>query len=356
MHNDFDRAWDLFIKKNNEEAKSVLYTAATLNSDSNTKTKCIDLLCKICLMTQDYVTLEDALSMSKDPRLDYFRMSKLFNDGYDEQAWEMIQCIGRHDRKVHGFYGVGLESLVKNKNWLTDKKTIKIEKNLFVRIKSTTDKKHVILFSADSGYFKRFYRYSLENIHTNPDALFHYHIVNPDSEVIDIIYNQHSDSVNFSFEYVDEQYQSKAYYASSRFFIAPQIFSIYEKPFFIFDIDSKLVGNLDELFETKKWSREKLSLRVSPALELPWQKIVANALYIPFNELGHSFLNRISLYLATSFLENKGRLLWWIDQNALFFTYKSFDKLPYQRWTGLINNYITYPKFLEDKDKSMLNM
>ncbi|WP_429114183.1 hypothetical protein [Aeromonas veronii] len=356
MSNEFDKAWALFINKDNEGAKQVLYNAAQHTIDNQFKTKCLDLLCKICLMTQDNKVLKECLLMSSDSRLDYFRMSVDFYEGNSEKAWDVLQGLGRHDRKVHGFYGVGLESLVKDRDWANNLKINEIEKDLVVNIRSNKEKKYVILFSADSNYFKRFYKYSLYNIDTNPDAIFHYHIVNPDSEVIDIVNSYDNEVVNFSFEYVGDESLTKAYYASSRFLIAPKIMTIYQKPFFIFDIDSKLVGNLDNLFETGRWSREKLSLRVSPALELPWQKIVANAIYVPFNECGRTFLDRVARYLSLSFSLNRDRQLWWIDQNAMFFAYESFERIEYQRWTGLINDYIMYPKFLEDKDKSMMNM
>jgi hypothetical protein len=184
----------------------------------------------------------------------------------------------------------------------------------------------------------------------------HFHVINPDQDARRRINRLRATYKNVGFSVEHCKNPQKAYYASSRFLIAPQVIKAFQKPMFIFDIDVRFNRNLDELFTQGGWDRDTIGVRHTDDLSLPWQKMTANAMYLPLTEYSLLYSEKIRDFLLPWFYDAfDGRDLWWIDQNAIFFALlemmkcKGFD---FQVW-GERLNYLQFPRLFEERDKAL---
>lgn len=325
--------------------------------------KLLDITLRASLMSQDYPAFERLLSQCGHiAALTHFKAAKHFSEGNDDLAWFALSTASRHEAVHHGFWSLGLNSLVRNRDWhkhyLSEAQAVpnKMGDAAVTKFYNTADfasKKYSVVFSSDAAYFKRFFQYSLSSLRENCQDYFAvYHVINPDEESLELIRTNSGGDVGFSVEERAMTGVERSYYASKRFFVAQDVLGSAGLPTFILDIDTCLKKDLLSLFSGDGWTPERIGLKISSAMELPWQKIAAGAVYLPAHEEGRKFIAKTCDYLDHVYSCTGPRDLWWIDQNALFFSYLDSDPDLYQRWTGvLLHTYLSYPKIFEDKDK-----
>ncbi|HHQ4519878.1 hypothetical protein [Aeromonas veronii] len=322
---------------------------------SDDEIKLLDITLRTCLMINDCESFNSIISeYGHLSALSHFSAANCFFMNDARKAWYFLSNASQYSSKHHGFWSLGLNSIVRNQNWFSyNDESIPSKLNAAFPEEHLTDTAFV--FSSDAGYFNKYFEYSYNSLlKSNSDKLFIYHIINPDENTFAIIDRFKLDeNVVFNYEYTGTDKIRKDYYASQRFFIAQEILMKRKMSVFIFDIDTIFLKNTNDLFSEEHWSEELLGIKISPNMELPWQKIAAGAIYIPQNDLGLSFINRVCAYIFMVNKNTSNENLWWIDQNALFFALIDIvkDVDIYQKWTGvLLNRYLSYPKILENKD------
>jgi len=320
--------------------------------------KLLDITLRTCLMINDSLSFCNILKKYGHlSALSHFSAANCFFNLNPNEAWYYLSNSSSYNNKHHGFWSLGLNSIPRHQDWFSynqKKFTSKIEFNLNDDFTSDC----AFVFSSDAGYFNKYFEYSYTTLcKTNENKIFIYHIINPDAESESIIEKYKSNNnITFNYEYTNEEKKRKDYYASQRFFIAHEALNKLNIPVFIFDIDTLFLKNMDHLFSEEQWSTDLLGIKISPNMELPWQKIAAGAIYIPNNTTGAGFLNRVCSFINMINLNATHSNLWWIDQNALYFSLLDMNLEKYQKWTGvLLNKYLAYPKILENKEAFFKN-
>lgn len=356
----YNTALELF--KNKDFKKIIDDCLNELNSDSfidneytlsDDQIKLLDITLRTCLMINDKLSFSILLKNYKNiSALSHFSAADCFFNNASQDAWYYLSNSSLYNNKHHGFWSLGLNSIPRNKDWFSYNK-IDTPAKTMINSSQQNNCDSALIFSSDSGYFNKYFEYSYKSLRqTNENKFYVYHVINPDDESKAIIEKYKSDSnLTFNFEYTDNSKKRKDYYASQRFFIAQETLNTLNIPVFIFDIDTIFVKNIDDLFTAENWSRDKLAIKISPNMELPWQKIAAGAIYIPNSTVGKAYLQRVCCYINMVNKNTTNLNLWWIDQNALFFALTDMDSIEYQKWTGVIlNKYLAYPKILENKE------
>lgn len=320
---------------------------------SDDQIKLLDITLRTCLMINDSLSFCNILQkFGHMSALSHFSAANFFFNSNPKEAWYYLSNSSSYNNRHHGFWSLGLNSIPRHQNWFSYNKddfTDKININLSDALNSDS----AFIFSSDSGYFNKYFEYSYTTLcKTNENKIFIYHIINPDSESESIIEKYRTNSnLIFNYEHTSEENKRKDYYASQRFFIAHEALNKLNIPVFIFDIDTLFLKNMDHLFSEDNWSKELLGIKISPNMELPWQKIAAGAVYVPNNSTGSGFLNRVCCFINMINKNTTHSNLWWIDQNALYFALLDMNLEKYQKWTGvLLNKYLAYPKILENKE------
>ncbi|MCH9815361.1 MAG: hypothetical protein K0U64_02770 [Actinomycetia bacterium] len=205
----------------------------------------------------------------------------------------------------------------------------------------------VCLFSADSSYFLDFADIPLRSAtEAGWDVHFHFHVMNPTPEALDraaMLRKQFPMSVSFA-----DVPPSKALYASGRYLIAEQVMQHCDRPIWIMDIDLAYEDSPSELFGSMGWRRDALGLRYTDDLALPWQRMTANAMYVPPTGQGRAYLGLVAHFLKLHLLSGPvGRDLWWVDQNALIFalleTSERYSE-PWQVWGPRLPRILRLPE------------
>lgn len=158
-----------------------------------------------------------------------------------------------------------------------------------IRFIKPPSKETSICFSCDSIYFKRYGQYTLQSaIKTHQVA--HCHIINPSSDVLDIIDKFKEFNVSFSIENLEisklHKYQLLSYYFCSRFFVAELLFNNFE-------IEYLWITDTDVLFDQYigRPDDKKLCVDYDPNADNLWKKTTGNIIYV--NSDKKHFLNLV---------------------------------------------------------------
>jgi hypothetical protein len=182
----------------------------------------------------------------------------------------------------------------------------------------------VILASCDGVYFKKFavtlVRSTVEN--SGLDCFFHFHIVNPDDDVVAQIRSLRANtgcpSITASIETVDlSTYGSekKTYYACSRFLRLPALLDRYRAPTILIDMDMVVLRPLQPLLEHLKDADFGLVGGVLMGQEL-WNSYWADFIAIRPTARASHYFRRVAAYID-HFIKS-GLPRWFLDQIALY--------------------------------------
>lgn len=320
--------------------------------------KLLDITLRTCLMINDSMSFCKILEkFGHLSALSHFSAANSFFNSNPQEVWYFLSNASSYNNKHHGFWSLGLNSIPRHQNWFSYNQH-DIKGKITTNLKGDSFANSAFVFSSNSGYFNKYFEYSYSTLcKTNENKIFVYHIINPDEETETLVAKyKNNKNINFNFEYTSEENKRKDYYASQRFYIAYEALNILNVPVFIFDIDTLFLKNTDHLFIDDKWSTDLLGIKISPNVELPWQKIAAGAIYIPNNNTGRDYLKRVCSFISMINKNTTHSNLWWIDQNALFFALTDMNLNQYQKWTGvLLNKFLSYPKILENKETFFKN-
>lgn len=317
--------------------------------------KLADLTLRTCILSKNLVDFERILGLVKGVEsLSHFHAAKYFHEGNDDKAWYYLSKCVPHDADLHSFPSLGLNSIVRSKDWLKFSED-NDEVFVFDGDIDSSGKDVGVVFSCDAGYFKRFFESSLKSLRDkSKNYLALYLVINPDDEVLELAENYLGDDVKVLYFYSEAMRGGKSYYASARFYAAKFLMEKTGLPSFVFDIDTFFDSNIKDFFLSKEFDANKINMRISNVLSLPWHKIPAGFLYVPNNNYGYEFIKNVCKFFDGIFNRSSIRNLWWIDQNALFFAYKSMPIDSFKSISGvLLNSQISYPKMFANKDEFM---
>lgn len=179
--------------------------------------------------------------------------------------------------------------------------------------------RHVVLVSVDGTYFKRYAAAQILNLHAlGSSAAVHYHIVNGDAEVAQLIERLRgivgAMPVTFSHESWAPRGEAidKPYYASSRFLIAAEVMLLHKA-----DV---IVCDADVLFREKPEDIVSLAGTADVAHtdyrgEPLCSRYNASFVYFRYSRSGYLTLLMMADFLRTNF---ERCYIWMIDQVALF--------------------------------------
>ncbi|WP_108263415.1 hypothetical protein [Mangrovicoccus ximenensis] len=134
----------------------------------------------------------------------------------------------------------------------------------------------------------------------------------------------------------------RAWYASLRYMIAPELMRAHARPVFVFDIDILFRESLAAFFARSRLARDRIGLRVSPRYCYPWQRITVNSLYLPYTAEAQAFAAHMRLFLEMQFSVPGSPDLWWIDQNAAL---SASVHAPPEALQALdVNGFVSFPR------------
>lgn len=290
--------------------------------------------------------------------LSHFRAATDLQDGDIEAAWFSLANATPYNPDHHGFWSLGLNSVVRNPDWLRYAErgcTFRSPATEAVVGGARSSPRYAVVFSSDSGYFKRFFEQGIASLRRNCSHFrAYYYVIEPDEECVRLMHMHAAEDVEFLIDAEPQRRGDKSYFATTRFFAADRVVRETGLPAFIFDIDSCVLADLATLLSSAEWPRGKTVCRFMGGLALPWHKIVANAMYVPPTREGRQYLEAVCAYLRYVYSRSSRERLWWLDQNALYFAFLARQQGDFANFPGwAMNRYVHYPRMFEDKDKVM---
>mgnify|MGYP001344901478 CR=1 FL=1 len=110
--------------------------------------------------------------------------------------------------------------------------------------------------------------------------------------------------------------RDRAWFASLRYLMAPELMRQTGRAVFVFDIDVEFRQSPAAFLAAGGHDPGRIGLRISPRFTYPWQRITVNCLYLPATAAGWRFARHMALFLRMQFSVPGEDDLWWIDQNA----------------------------------------
>lgn len=173
------------------------------------------------------------------------------------------------------------------------------------------------LVACDSGYFGAYAKdFVARTLAVEPDAAFHFHIVNPISSIIDAV-DFGGTSVGMSFETIGAG-NIKTYTTCARFNVATRMMERYKSAIIISDIDMDISVTPKRIIEQ---CGNDIGFYVGPLLGyFPWMAIIANHNYFPCTETSRQFLSLAGDFMLTQF--HAGNDGWMLDQVGLEYAFR----------------------------------
>ncbi|MHC6224604.1 hypothetical protein ACYU03_07455 [Pseudomonas sp. X10] len=171
------------------------------------------------------------------------------------------------------------------------------------------------LASADSDYFSKFGGGLIKSFTENRDdtSILTISIINPSIEAKNWVSKNRKDLIKSGVHFLyTSGPKNKAYYASSRFLLMPQLLKTLKTGILSLDIDALFVSRTSTL---------SLALKtLDAALEqqehrLPWQRCQAGRVYFGYTDAGKHMSDVISNFCRRVYNETIDQ--WFLDQNAL---------------------------------------
>lgn len=274
--------------------------------------------------------------------------------------WNIIEDIPEYDSQNFGRWSRGISSLPETRRWPYLPSAGGRGEHFEPVALPAPMRSEMCIFSCDSRYFLEFADIPLLSARSVEwDCHFHFHIINPSDEAL-----CHKDEMaqyscaSFSFEKRD--ITSKAYFASARYAIAEQAVREFGVPIWIMDIDLKFLRSPEKNFLEDGWSRTKVGVRYTQDIALPWQKMTANAMYVPATDLGVEYMRLVRAFLENAFRvePEKDRDIWWVDQNAIFFALLAcggFNSDDFQVWGPRLDKTLSLPRIFEPRRDVILS-
>jgi hypothetical protein len=279
----------------------------------------------------------------------------LYKQDWDH-FWREIEATKPFQPRWQGPWMRGTSTLPSSFDWWQRLSALpKKNHHRAFNVEKLPESSEVAVFSSDSQYFDKFHDEVLRSARANGwYAQIHFHIINPTPDILDVLANLRPEGVTHSVEYIEKP--QKATFASARFFVAQEFLHVHEIPTWVFDIDVSFIASPRQLFESFGWKETFLGVRYTNNLTLPWQKMTANAMYIPPTGQGKSYIASVCDYLDYMFKVRHVNDLWWIDQNAIFFALMrvvGLDRRNFQVFGAGLGKILKLPDLFQPKEKGM---
>lgn len=361
----FSEGWELYLARDFIQAHRKFYSLYQSTTDIHVKNRALDAALFMLIKLDEkelYISIlteAEKNSPALKSIVPHQEAYALYTENYG-WFWELNATCAAYQRALFGPWNRGINSTPSGPDWpsLYQKQYENRETGAKITIAPLQTNKDICLFSCDARYFLEFSDIPLRSARdVGWDVHFHFHIINPDESVkkaLDKIVHEYDAS--YSSETVENP--QKAYFASARYMLAHDILRQNAAALWIMDIDVKYKNSLDINFDQYGWDRHKPGVRYTSDLTLPWQKMTANAMYIPNNDIGLEYTRLISLYLCYYFYYSNSRKdLWWIDQNAIFFSLLHLQQnqgISFQVWGERLKS-LVFPKLFSDKRKNIMS-
>jgi hypothetical protein len=202
----------------------------------------------------------------------------------------------------------------------------------FIR-KSAIPRELTIVFCVDNVYFCRYYDKLVASLAKFGKFQVHFHIVNPTGEEavkLDEIGKRYENcgiSASIS-SGIPERY----FYATARILLSFELLTALESSIVIYDADIQFLQSPYETFRPFRNDDAVMIVREGFESQMPWQSIIAQAIYLNNSQAGREIAKSL-VYTAELFLSHANappERLWWIDQNIMFFAYKTLCREGYR--------------------------
>jgi hypothetical protein len=184
------------------------------------------------------------------------------------------------------------------------------------------------LVACDSKYLRMFWPiYIASAFGFGGSATVHLHIVDPQTDDVEWA-TDHAGAFAANISITVERYEredARAWYATSRFLILPQILRHYRLPVAVTDIDVTFLGPINSLIADADIG---LRFKCTGFRVHPWQTIRATALSIRPTPGGILFADSLRALGVGSFQARAGIGMWFVDQNMLFTARRAFASIP----------------------------
>lgn len=176
----------------------------------------------------------------------------------------------------------------------------------------------VVFVSCDDGYFNIFSDLLLASFsRVVKQKVFHMHLINPSSEVIEKCesFSDFYDFFNFSSEYKEDA--EKIDYACLRYIRLPDVLSHYRRTVLVCDMDSCFVSDFDA---NGLLGGGQVAIKSDDVCSLhyfPWRSYIASFVLFSFSEKVVNLALDISKFLL-HFVSRRDDDYWYVDQTALF--------------------------------------
>ncbi len=227
----------------------------------------------------------------------------------------------------------------------------------FNHVRVATAEHSIILAACDEIYFQKFGRAFTGICLKHSKGVVHIHVINPSKDTLRFFENIQDTRISFSTE--QTEINSRSYYASSRFLVAPFILDAYDANVLILDIDSIVTRNVDPLIRALANGPEDVFVPTMPHAWNPWNYHLAGTVLLKNNPLMKEFFRHFSIYYdkAAQRLDANDNA-WWIDQNSLYRAILRLEKNGGQ--AGNVKKYgtiVTGPQNLgKDEFSKLLNL
>ena len=356
----FDLGWKLWLDRKETDSAAQFeraFDAASGNPDL--RSSAFDAAAYMTMRTCDGPKQFDAfLNRYRPLRADLpsfvvFEAASHLAAGQMDGFWRACAEMPVHDPATMGPWNRGCTTIPRQSDWLKRPMAEPMKLPQVTTICEPDDDgafEYSCVFSSDNGYFAKFAAFSANSFnHVEQPMQLHYHIINPNeaSESLARELGERWGNIRVTAETIDDP--QRAYYASRRFILANDVLKETGKPVFVFDLDLILRKPLTQLLSDPEWHNDRIGLRVSPKLCLPWQKCTVNLLYLPANEAGQTFADTMAKHLRQAMSLSHLGDIWWVDQNAALVAYLQSDKNDLQYWGARAKDYCEIPGLFQNR-------
>jgi hypothetical protein len=184
------------------------------------------------------------------------------------------------------------------------------------------------LVACDSKYLRMFWPIYIDSAFGyGGGATVHLHIIDPQTDDVGWAIDQagaFAANISITVERYERE-DARAWYATSRFLILPQILRHYRLPVVVTDIDVTFLSPIDSLIADADVG---LRFKRSGFRAHPWQTIQAGAFSIRPTSGGILFADSLRALGVGSFQARAGVGMWFVDQNMLFTARRAFASSP----------------------------
>jgi tetratricopeptide (TPR) repeat protein len=199
------------------------------------------------------------------------------------------------------------------------RQALQIIPNIIKSQKGAPSKKAVLVVSADYVYTKNFFQRLLSSVKEfSPSMGVHLHYMYINDDELKLLDEFSSDEYTQTLEKVCDC--DKSIFATRRFQVAESLLDAFNKPLLIIDIDSEVIGSLEEFLSALNCFDAAILIREDEYVIT--QSIAAGVVFVNNSKLGKHFSSLLGGFL--DYFESIGNTRWFIDQIALLYCYSYF--------------------------------